>query len=90
MDNFFHIVQKLNIRKVVFMAFVLVSAFGYLKQRKKKARPELSDDELERTYEKNEDGLFPWEVDTNDSPDRVGKNAKKYNIKQYGPKRGRW
>lgn len=90
MDIFFHIIQKLNIRKVAFVAFVLVSIFGYLKQRKKKSAPELSDDELERTYEKNEEGLFPWEVDTNDSPDRVGKNAKKYNIKQYGPKRGRW
>ncbi len=52
--------------------------------------PELTDDELEATYGKNEAGLFPWEVDTNDSPDRVEKNAKKYNIKQYGPKRGRW
>ncbi|WP_367377489.1 hypothetical protein [Enterococcus gilvus] len=90
MELFYQLIHKLNLRKVVFVVFVWVTVIGYLKQKHKHSAPELTDDELEATYGKNEAGLFPWEADTNDSPDRVKKTTKKYNIKQYGPKRGRW
>lgn len=40
-------------------------------------------------YEKNEDGLYPWEVDQDNSPERIEKTATRY-VNQARPRRGRW
>jgi hypothetical protein len=60
----------------------------------KKKREKLKEDEdtmLSQQYEKDENGLYPWESDTDDSPDRIPDDARRYsNRKTGGPKRGRW
>lgn len=40
-------------------------------------------------YEKNEEGLYPWEVDQDNSPARIEKTATRY-VNQARPRRGRW
>ncbi|WP_242704658.1 hypothetical protein [Candidatus Enterococcus ferrettii] len=44
---------------------------------------------IEAIYEKDENGLYPWEVDTNDSPERVTPETRPM-VNSWGPKRGRW
>lgn len=44
---------------------------------------------IEATYEKDEDGRYPWEVDTDDHPDRVAKNSEPLK-RDWGPQRGKW
>jgi hypothetical protein len=40
-------------------------------------------------YEKDENGLYPWEADQDDSPQRIEKTATRY-VNQARPRRGRW
>lgn len=79
-----------RISSLVFALIVIVSSVAYLSLRKqhKRDRDKL-EQQVEEQYEKDENGLFPWEVDTDDSPDRVAADAKRF---QYNdrPKRGRW
>jgi len=56
---------------------------------RRKITREEEDAMIEASYEKDENGLYPWEVDTNDHPDRVGKNSTPIK-KNWGPQRGRW
>ncbi|MBF8807743.1 MAG: hypothetical protein IC227_04345 [Enterococcus lacertideformus] len=39
-------------------------------------------------YQKNEDGLYPWEVDQDDSPKRIAQTATRY-VNQARPRRGK-
>ena len=45
--------------------------------------------QIEATYEKDENGLYPWEADTDNSPERVTPDCKPM-VRDWGPKRGRW
>lgn len=70
---------------------ILIGSVSYLVNRHRHRH--LSDDErdqeIELYFEKDQEGLYPWETDLDDSPDRIEKGAKRYILKD-GPKRGRW
>lgn len=44
---------------------------------------------VEKYYEKNADGLYPWEVNTDDHPNSIPKGSKRMQ-NNWGPKRGKW
>ncbi|MBO1305894.1 hypothetical protein JZO70_06970 [Enterococcus sp. 669A] len=82
------VIKNLGMRKIILIIFISVSFVYFLRQKFKRRR--LYDEEsIEEIYQKDENGLYPWEADTDDSPDRIPEDAKKY-IHQAGPKRGRW
>ncbi|WP_165003307.1 MULTISPECIES: hypothetical protein [unclassified Enterococcus] len=78
---------------VAFIRFAALAAIGlsYLGirlRRKKQHSNQTIEEDLSR-YEKNQEGLYPWEQDQNDSPNRIEKNAARY-VNQARPRRGRW
>ena len=87
----FDILEKIKLRRYVFVLMVLMMTLSYLKVRhsRRKISREEEDAMIEATYERDENGLYPWEVDTNDHPDRVKKNSQPIK-KNWGPQRGRW
>lgn len=70
---------------------VVMTTVRYLKvrQERKKITQEEEDALIEANYKKDEDGLYPWEVDTNDHPSRVEKKSEPLK-KTWGAQRGRW
>lgn len=80
-----------KIRSVVGVAFLLTMARQYLKVRKSRKKISVDEDQkmIEDTYEKDKNGLYPWEVDKDDSPKRISSNAKRI-VNDWAPKRGRW
>ena len=87
----FDFLAKIKIRRYVFVLMVAMMTISYLKVRheRKKITQEEEDALIEATYQKDEDGLYPWEADTNDHPDRVGKNSMPIK-KTWGAQRGKW
>ncbi|OJG80907.1 hypothetical protein RV10_GL003906 [Enterococcus pallens] len=83
------VIKNLGMRKLILILFITVTFIAFLKQRLKKHRSYDGLDPVEESYQKDENGLYPWEADTDDSPQRIPKDAKKY-IHNAGPKRGRW
>lgn len=78
------------LRRSVLIIIVGITCYQYIKSRKKSKRNhEIVPEDLSN-YEKDGDGLYPWERDTDDSPKNIDKNAKRYINKKDGPKRGRW
>ena len=61
---------------------------GKQDRRKNDHKNNLKESDLSQ-YKKNEDGLYPWEVDQDDSPKRIEPNASRY-VNQARPRRGRW
>ncbi len=78
---------------VGFIRFAALAAFdvfylGLKIRRKNDHKNNLKESDLSQ-YKKNEDGLYPWEVDQDDSPKRIEPNASRY-VNQARPRRGRW
>lgn len=74
-----------------FAALILIATAYFITRigKKKTQRTTyLTDPEL-NNFKKNADGLYPWEVDTDDSPKRIPKDAKRY-VNKARLKRGRW
>ncbi|MGM0169411.1 hypothetical protein IGI39_003727 [Enterococcus sp. AZ135] len=73
-----------------FIALVLIALSYFLMRLRKKKEHKVhsTHDEL-KNFKKNEEGLYPWEADTNDSPNRIPANAKRY-VNKAKLKRGRW
>lgn len=80
-----------KIRSLVVVLFLGLLGLKYLKIRKERKKISTQDDSyrIESIYKKNENGLYPWEVDEDDSPERISANAKRMNT-NWGPERGRW
>lgn len=80
-----------KIRTLAGMSVLLIFAIKYYSLKHKRRNVDMNEElrNIEEIYEKNEDGLFPWEVDTDDSPERVKKSAERMNT-SWGPQRGRW
>lgn len=76
-----------DMRRTALMIFLLLTSIGFISQRFRKPEREVQEDLSQ--FEVDEEGLYPWEVDQDDSPERIGKETKRY-INQHGPKRGRW
>lgn len=79
-----------RISSIVFALTVIISSITYLSLRRqhKKDRTQL-EHQVDETYEKDENGLFPWEADVDDSPQRVPASAKRFKYDDR-PKRGGW
>ncbi|MGX2946962.1 hypothetical protein [Enterococcus alishanensis] len=86
----YDIFHAIGVRKILFIFFILIVIIQFFRENKKRDYRNLSDTELEEIYQKDDNGLFPWEVDTDDSPDRISKDAKRHIYKKAGPRRGRW
>lgn len=74
-----------------FIALVVIGvAYAVTHSRRKKTHKQAhqADHEL-KNYKKNEEGLYPWEEDIDDSPTRIPDDAKRY-INKARLKRGRW
>lgn len=78
-------------RKFLIVLVFLGSAVQYLRIRKTKKRVTMQEDleNVEKYYEKNADGLYPWEVNTDDHPNSIPKGSKRMQ-NNWGPKRGKW
>lgn len=75
-----------NLRVLVLLVvFLLVGIVQQLRKVKKKGKITENLDE----YEKNGNGLYPWEVDTDDSPNRIPADAKRF-IEKDKIRRGKW
>lgn len=87
----FDFLEKVKIRKFIFPLMVIMMSLSYLKIRheRRKITQEEEDAFIAANYEKDENGLYPWEADTNDHPSRVGKNSQPMK-RNWGPKRGSW
>lgn len=80
-----------NFRRILISLTFTVMAIRYLQNRRKHRQITVDEDRrrIEATYEKDENGLYPWEADTDDSPERVTPDCKPM-VRDWGPKRGRW
>ena len=73
-----------------FIALALIAVSYLITRLRKKEEHKKKPASLDfSNYEKNEAGLYPWEVDTDDSPERIPENAKRY-VNTARLKRGRW
>lgn len=81
----------LSIRRIIISITFAVMALRYIQVRRKhrKITTEEEKQRIEELYEKDENGLYPWEADTDDSPNRVTPESKPL-VNKWGPKRGRW
>lgn len=82
-----------SIRNVVGSVFLVMIILTWLiarhRSRKRTEAEELQ--MIEAHYQKNEAGLYPWEVNTDDSPQHLDKDAKPAaDLMDYFPQRGRW
>ena len=88
-----NILKSINIRKFVFMIFIILGTSQYLYTRHKKKKQPFDEheelEELDKIYTKDKDGLYPWEKGKGNSPDDIPKDADQYHY-DNGPKRGRW
>lgn len=80
-----------KIRTLVGTLVMILLAVQYLKIRsaRKKITEVEENETIEKIYEKNEDGLYPWEIDQDDSPKRIAEDARRFN-NNWAPQRGRW
>lgn len=87
----FDFLERVKIRRYVFPLMVIMMTLSYLKVRhdRKKITQEEEDAAIEATYQKDENGLYPWEADTNDHPSRVAKDSRPLK-RDWGPQRGKW
>lgn len=83
---------RMSIRYTSLFFVLIFPTYSYLKYRRSKKRNyDISEEnaEIEKNFEKNENGLYPWEVDIDDSPKSIKSDSKRLNI----PKRtyrGKW
>lgn len=76
-----------DMRRTALMLFLFLTSIGFILQRFTKQEAEAPEDLSQ--FEVDENGQYPWEVDTDDSPERISPEARRY-LNQHGPKRGRW
>jgi len=90
-QSVFQIAKQIGFRRIIMVLALLGMAFYYLKNRKR--RKVISEEEeqqrIDEIYEKNNEGYYPWEVDTDDNPKRIPQNSKRM-VHRWGPRRGRW
>lgn len=87
----FEVLARIKLKRYALVLMVILTTIRYLKVRRerKKITQKEEDALIETMYQKNEDGLYPWEVDIDDHPSRVGKKSKPI-PKNWGAQRGKW
>ncbi|EOH92041.1 hypothetical protein [Enterococcus pallens] len=83
------IIKNLGIRRFIFILFISATIIQFLRQRLEHRKHEDETTNIDDIYEMDENGLYPWEVDTDDSPERIPKDATRY-VNRKSPKRGGW
>lgn len=80
-----------RIRAIVWGLIILMMVIYWIRARRRSHKISSEEDEklIEQIYEKNEDGLYPWEVDTDISADNIKEGATPMNLDGL-PKRGKW
>lgn len=80
-----------SIRRYLILLVLLGSTIQYLRVRRARKRitPEEEEVAIQQTYKKDENGFYPWEVDTDDHPNSIPKDSKRV-ANTWGPKRGKW
>jgi hypothetical protein len=84
------------VKQIRWIAGIVLGVAGYriiIRQRIRTHRysQEEEDKIIEEKYEKNEDGLYPWEVDTDTSDKNIAKDAAPFkNEGVWRPQRGKW
>lgn len=58
------------------LALIGLSYLGFRLKKKKDHQSETLENDWSQ-YQKNEEGLYPWEEDQDDSPQRIEKNSNK-------------
>lgn len=73
------------------LLFLVLCGIKYLSfRRMRKRKTEIEElEEISEIFQKNEEGLYPWESDQDDHPKRIRKDAKRIST-HWGPERGRW
>lgn len=93
MTDFFQliiqIIKNLGFRRFIFILFISATIIQFLRQKLRHRKQDSEVVTIDDIYEKDENGFYPWEVDTDDSPDRIPKDATRY-INRKSPKRGGW
>lgn len=74
--------------RFIALSLIGLSYFIFKVRRKKERKGQQLPSDL-TGYEKDENGLYPWENDEDDSPERIKKTATRY-VNQARPRRGRW
>lgn len=71
------------------LAIMLLAVYAFIIRNKIKTRRAKHFNDSMDNFEKDENGLYPWEANTDDSPDSIPKNAKVFKEKEK-IRRGRW
>lgn len=79
----------MDYRVIRILALFALAIYAVLVRKRIKRNREKNLDESLDNFQKNQDGLYPWEVDTDDSPENIPKDAKIFKQKDK-IKRGRW
>lgn len=84
-------IAEFKLRRLIIMFVLAATTISYfrIKRTRKRITQEEEDAMIEAIYPKDEEGLYPWEVDTDDHPDRIQKGSRRISSK-WGPRRGRW
>ena len=71
--------------------FIIISGIQYLKVRKSKKSITKEQDTLniQKHFERDVNGQFPWEVNTDNDPRNIPKDSKRIS-NNWAPKRGKW
>ena len=77
-----NILSVLRIGALVLIALIFVKSLLKKKQR-------VSNDQDLQHFEKNEDGLYPWEINTDDDPKHIPDDAKRF-VEKDKIQRGKW
>ena len=62
------------------LALIVLSYLGFRLKKKKDHQSETLENDWSQ-YQKNEEGLYPWEEDQDDSPQRIEKTATRYDVR---------
>jgi hypothetical protein len=78
-------------RTALFFLFFLLITRAWLKAKRKSQKTTEEEEEIiiVEKFEKNEEGKYPWEENTDDDPKHIGENAKPVSL-DTTPQRGRW
>lgn len=81
----------LTVIRMIAVTLVLgILSWRYIRLRiSRKKQPE-SEEEAVKNFEQDEDGFFPWEIDINDSPERIPDNAQRYRHDSGRSRTRRW
>lgn len=84
-------IAEFKLRRMLIMLVLAATTISYfrIKRKRKKITTEEEDAIIQDTYPRDEDGLYPWEADTNDHPSRIQEGSRRISSR-WGPRRGRW